>query len=51
MADPSDLTLDTSNLKLSRRETIEFPLPSWEWCHSLSMTVSGSRHRRPHFYK
>jgi hypothetical protein len=48
---PSCLTLDPSNLKLSRRETIESPSRSWEWCHSLWMTVSDRRRRRPHLHK
>jgi hypothetical protein len=49
---PSCLTLDTSNLKLSRREILESPFHSWDWCNSLWMTISDRRHpRRPHFYK
>jgi hypothetical protein len=52
MADPCDLALDPSNLKLPRRTTIEVPFYSWELCHLLLLTVSGRRHRRrPHAYK
>jgi hypothetical protein len=43
---------DTSNVRLSPGQILGSPFPSWDLCHSLLMTVSGSRpRRRPPFHR